>query len=157
MHCINECCTIITKPYTQQYPILYNKNSIKGGMFIFDPFQNKILLVQSRGQLWGPPKGSLELNENIKQCAIREVKEETGLDIDEKVLINYYTVEKKATYFYIELEEKNTQIQEFENNDASGITWIKLDCLKKMLSENKIKINKHCKVLLRKIFQIIVY
>lgn len=43
---------------------------------------NQILLQKRTDNgLWGLPGGLLELDETIEECAIREVKEETNLDI----------------------------------------------------------------------------
>ncbi len=41
------------------------------------------LLWQQRGDFryWGLPGGALELDEDLATCAIREAKEETGLDV----------------------------------------------------------------------------
>ncbi|NLZ61197.1 MAG: NUDIX domain-containing protein [Acholeplasmataceae bacterium] len=46
--------------------------------------QNNEVLLQKRADngLWGLPGGLLELDEPIATCAIREVKEETNLDIE---------------------------------------------------------------------------
>jgi len=44
--------------------------------------RNEVLLEKrSDNQLWGLPGGLMELDEDIETCAIREVKEETNLDI----------------------------------------------------------------------------
>lgn len=44
---------------------------------------NEVLLEKrADNQLWGLPGGLIELNESIKIAAIREVKEETNLDIE---------------------------------------------------------------------------
>src|SRR5262245_55074812 len=42
--------------------------------------QGRILLIQrSDNGLWAVPAGGIELDESVRQCAIREVYEETGL------------------------------------------------------------------------------
>ena len=52
--------------------------------------KNQILLQKrSDNKLWGLPGGLIELDETIEECAIREVKEETNLDIE---IINYIGV-----------------------------------------------------------------
>ncbi len=44
--------------------------------------KNEVLLQKrSDNLLWGLPGGLMELEESIEECAIREIKEETNLDI----------------------------------------------------------------------------
>ena len=53
--------------------------------------KNEILLQKrSDSGLWGLPGGLLELNESIASGAIREVKEETNLDIRIKRFIGVF-------------------------------------------------------------------
>ena len=51
------------------------------------------VLLQKRGdsRKWGLPGGAIELGETPQMAAIREVKEETGLDVEVKKLIGIYT------------------------------------------------------------------
>ena len=53
------------------------------------------LLWQQRSDFgwWGLPGGSLELNEDLASCAVREAKEETELDIAIDRLIGVYSSE----------------------------------------------------------------
>ena len=55
--------------------------------------ENGRLLWQQRGDFgwWGLPGGILELDESLPQCAVREVREETGLDVRPTRLIGMYT------------------------------------------------------------------
>ncbi|SHT15788.1 Putative MutT/NUDIX-like protein [Mycobacteroides abscessus subsp. abscessus] len=54
--------------------------------------QGRILLVKRRDNtLWALPGGGHDIGESIEQTAIREVKEETGLDVDVTGLVGVYT------------------------------------------------------------------
>ncbi len=51
------------------------------------------VLLQRRGDcnMWGFPGGTIELGETPEMAAIREIKEETGLDVEVGKLIGIYT------------------------------------------------------------------
>lgn len=50
-------------------------------------------MLQRRGDTnkWGFPGGAIELGETPEMAAIREAKEETGLDVEVGKLIGVYT------------------------------------------------------------------
>jgi 8-oxo-dGTP diphosphatase len=56
----------------------------------------KILLVERavepRKGLWSLPAGFLEIDETVEECALREVKEETNLDVQLTGLLAAYSV-----------------------------------------------------------------
>lgn len=51
------------------------------------------VLLQKRGdsRMWGFPGGAIEIGETPEQAAIRELKEETGLDVEVQSLLGVYT------------------------------------------------------------------
>jgi len=53
----------------------------------------EILLQKRSGNhnIWGVPGGALEIGESIEAAAIREVKEETGLDVKVDYLVGVYS------------------------------------------------------------------
>lgn len=54
--------------------------------------QGRILLVKRRDNtLWALPGGGHDIGETIEQTAIREVKEETGLDVEITGITGVYT------------------------------------------------------------------
>lgn len=69
----------------------------------------EVLLVRHAAGHWGFPKGHPEGDESVRACAERELKEETGLDIDEWPMSRPFaedytyerdgkTIEKSVTY-----------------------------------------------------------
>ena len=74
----------------------FSRNRRKAGVVIFNPPSKSVLLVQSRGNLWGFPKGSIEENETIEAAAIREVKEETGYELKKNELHTMHRVNNKV-------------------------------------------------------------
>lgn len=159
--CTKQCCSYTVIPYHQISPYIlhfYNNGNgklKKAGTFMYDKKTNKILLVQSRGQLWGPPKGTIQNDENPLECAIREVKEETGITIEEDVLQGSVTIKSKALYYFLEvnMEEYSVEPQHhIKDNDANGIGWFNVDCLNELIETRKISINQHCRILIKKIF-----
>ena len=156
--CHKGCCNFTVLPYKHGYHA-YNKNVNpeqklrKAGSFIYDKQKNKVLLVQSRGQMWGPPKGSIKENEEVIDCAIREVKEETGLDIEEKNFLGSIIIKTKAQYYFTDMSETDVVLQtHIEDNDANGIGWFDVDCMNSLINDGLISINQHCRMLIKKVF-----
>ncbi|KAA0016072.1 NUDIX hydrolase [Antrihabitans cavernicola] len=54
--------------------------------------EDRIVLIRRRdNDLWALPGGGMDLGESIVDTAVREVKEETGLDVEVTGLIGVYT------------------------------------------------------------------
>ena len=155
--CSQECCTVKIKPYTttnnDSFDDTQKINKKKAGVFIYDPQSDKVLLVQSRGNLWGPPKGGLQDNEKETDCAIREVCEETGLIISASNFTGFVNI-RNAVYFYMEMKECHVDIQDhIPGNDANGIVWIKSSCLKQLIELGNISLSKHCMIAFKHFLQ----
>ena len=155
-YCPNKCCQIKIKPHINSisvYKKYYPTN--KSGIFIYDPKNTKILLVQSNGNLWGIPKGTVKKEEASISCALREVYEETGLVFNENDISKTITIYNNCKYFYIEKSFCDVFVQNNpNNNDANGIAWIKIDCLRKFIINGNIEINCHTRILLKKFLDI---
>lgn len=50
-----------------------------------------VLVKRTDNDLWALPGGGMELGESIEETAVREVKEETGLDVTVTGLVGVYT------------------------------------------------------------------
>ena len=48
---------------------------------IYNPEKYNVLIIKQRlGDNWGLPKGHCEQGEDLEKCALREIREETGID-----------------------------------------------------------------------------
>ena len=154
LFCNKKCCKYYVSVYNKKF---YQKppkkeKTQKAGVFITTPDRTKILLVQSKGQFWGAPKGSLNPEETIKKGAIREVIEETGIVFQQDELNDVILTRGSCHYFYKTIDEIDLHIQTtIENNDANGIGWFNVECLKDMIANHTILINQHCVMLIKKI------
>lgn len=162
MRCMCGKCNFIITDYKLKN-IQYNNNIVKkkAGVILFNPEQNKILIIQSRGNLWGFPKGSFNTGETFNECAIRELTEETGIHLNPIVIENSqsHNVNENVRYYFVEscvdYSDVTLQYDKYcDNNDVNGICWIKLECLQELYFNNKIKLNYHARNCLYKFFKI---
>ena len=150
--CEKKCCEFSKlKTYKNNRYIPHSK--WKAGVILYDVKEEMILLIQSNHNLWGFPKGSFKSDETKKSCAIRELKEETGISIPISYLYNEYSIKQTNFYYIVHYSKCKVSIQcNNENDDATGIGWFKLGCLKNLIETKKIKLNYHTRKLLKKIF-----
>lgn len=103
--------------------------------------EGKVLLVKHNVGHWGFPKGHMEGNETEFQTAIREVKEETNVDVEiqgeKRYIDEYYSSEdtfKQVVYFLATCKNVNVQKQETE---IAQIEWVKIEeAVNKITYEN---------------------
>lgn len=105
-----------------------------GAVAIID---NNCILMLKRidNQRWTMPGGTMELNESLVACAVREVKEETGLDVKVLDVIGTYTdpdirieysdgeVRREFTIVYYG-ESSNSDV--IIDDESSSYAWIPL-------------------------------
>jgi len=152
--CLSGCCDILIAPYSNLFKPRHGTH-VKAGVIVYDPDQDKLLLVQSRGRLWGVPKGSIKHGESIENCAIRELYEETGLRLSVNILNEYVTVKNLSHYYYVEMSQRDVYINsDIKNNDATGLTWIRTECMLNMIERNMLQLNYHTKIALHLVFRI---
>ncbi|MEX0920258.1 MAG: NUDIX domain-containing protein [Candidatus Pacearchaeota archaeon] len=82
-----------------------------------------LLRHKKTGSHWGFPKGRVEVNETEKQTALREIREETGIN-NLKALNSFREIErysffknnikikKKVIYFLVEVDSLNVTLSE---------------------------------------------
>jgi 8-oxo-dGTP pyrophosphatase MutT (NUDIX family) len=124
----------------------------KSGAYIIDPVNKKILIIISNTDpiKIGIPKGSIEDNEKIYECAEREIREETGLEIR---IINKKKTRRifDGVYFFIYINNGSKKFipnpNKLNKREIKESKWVDIN----FLEENKA----FCNVTLKKYDNII--
>ena len=124
---------------------LYEKSC--GGIIFYNGKQNtKILLVKNtNGKYWSFPKGHIEQGETEKETAAREIKEETGLDVDIKKDFReisdycpFGKIRKHVVFFLAQAFTDDVKIQEEE---IAEYIWVDFQQARKICSyDNDLRI-----------------
>ena len=121
---------------------------ISSGGVIFKRKDNSFevaLVSKKKGKIWCLPKGHIEEGESLKETAIREVKEETGLrgDIVNKVddIIYWYSnkdkkgelikIFKRVYFFLLKYVEGETKDHDHE---VENVQWFDIKKARKILT-----------------------
>lgn len=98
---------------------------------------DNLLLIYRRGK-WDLPKGKLDDNEEMENCAVRETKEETGLvnvEIEKPLCITYHTyheegkhILKESHWFLMKAQKQNNLLPQLEE-DIEKCEWVPVDQL----------------------------
>ena len=121
---------------TQKYTYDYSHPAVATDcvVFGFDGRELKILLIE-RGVapykgLWAFPGGFLKMNESAEQCAMRELKEETGLDLRYLKQLGAFTEVNRdprerviSIAFYALAKKSDVQ----GGDDAAKAQWFAID------------------------------
>ena len=77
-------------------------DEIKAGVAVIILNKKNQVLLQKRADvaLWGIPSGHVEIGETVSEAAIREIKEETNLDIRINKLIGVYSDPHSQVFVY---------------------------------------------------------
>jgi nucleoside triphosphatase len=101
------------------------------GVFIFNQ-QGEVLLLQSHKWpgAFVVPGGHVELGERIEEAAVREAKEETGLDIYDLEFITFQqfiydpAFWKQRHFIFFDFAAKTDSTDVVLNNEAQEYIWI---------------------------------
>lgn len=136
--------------------IIFNKNNIGG---INKNNKNEFILIKRKNEpfknYWAFPGGFIEYGETAESAAIREAKEETGVDVKLKKLIGVYSDPKRdprghtITIVYLAIGDFNEMKAD---SDASDVNMFSFDSIKstkiafdhkKILDDAFMEINKN--------------
>jgi len=131
----------IRKDYAH-YPSMPEPNSMRPAAAVAIVDNDRILMLKRKdNDKWTLPGGTMELSESLMDCAIREVKEETGLDVIIKDIIGTYTdpnirieysdgeVRREFTIvFYAVTNNSNVVV----DDESSAYKWVDVDVVRSL-------------------------
>ena len=82
----------------EEYANMLPKKQVGTAVIFFNTKGELLILKPDYKDSWLIPGGSADENESPLHCAIREVKEETGIDVREPQLVGVYYAHKKGVY-----------------------------------------------------------
>lgn len=124
---------------------LYEK-SCGAVIFYAGKSNTKILLVKNNnGRFWSFPKGHIEKGETEKETATREIKEETGLDVEIKDGFRevsdycpYGKIRKNVVFF---LAQAYTDVVKVQEEEIAEYIWVDLQQAHKICTyENDLRV-----------------
>jgi len=86
-------------------------------------------------------KGKIEDNESIEECAKREFKEETGIDIDISDFENYFFQQsrrKDIGIYLVDWIKYSKKIFHFQKREIWSATWVQLENIETSKNQQKI-------------------
>lgn len=95
--------------------------------------KNDVLMIFRRGK-WDLPKGKLDKGETIEECAVREVKEETGLQdvkLISPITLTYHTYHEGTRFYLKESHWYKMKVNREQNlvpqttEDIHEIRWVR--------------------------------
>lgn len=158
LFCLRKCCELKFVNSDVCDSSVYKENipNYGAGVCVITP--EGILVSQAHHLYWGLPKGIIENNESIMQCALRELEEETGLVISSRQLnkfvfsFRYKDMNRKVTIFFMISKNIIELQQNCAFSDSTGYGFIKPLCILELYYSGKIKINYFTRVLLKLLF-----
>ena len=120
-------CMDNARSYIKQYE-RHKKALPTAGCILLHADKMAVVKIHS-GNVYSMPKGKQDKGETLMQTAIRETREETGLDLEDTISDDtpYENIQK--TRFYIVELDQPVRFRDYNRNEVSTVLWVPLDTI----------------------------
>lgn len=108
--------------------------------------KNEVLLIKRKGKdKWETPGGKLEAGESFKECLIREIKEETNVDIIPEFLLLVEQIYESSHWVCIGYlcRYKSGEAKILEEEKHENVCWFRLNNLPSITEYTKRAVEKY--------------
>lgn len=112
--------------------------TLAAAVVLLDEEGRALLVRQNYGAgLWGIPGGAVEPGESPQEAAVREAREETGLDVELEHLVGVYCLrpERLGLRFVFKAHVSDGELLRFPTAEISEATWWPIDGLPANMTE----------------------
>jgi len=156
--CYRKCCCQLDVTYKTTASFYDDDDMPKYCAGVCVISHRGILVSQSYNLYWGIPKGIVNQNESLQECALRELYEETKLKLDSSQLsrtvfkFRYKNIYRRVCVFFAYVNNLDSLQAQVGDEESTGCGFIHPTCLLELFYSGKIKINYFTRVLINKIF-----
>jgi 8-oxo-dGTP pyrophosphatase MutT (NUDIX family) len=105
------------------------------GVVVYDRTTQEVLIVETPAGVYGFPKGSLKPNETDRQCALRELSEETGMTVDnlsdQCLWLELSATGRMSVSYYFAEGRKGSKLT-WDPEELSEARWVPVSELKNL-------------------------
>lgn len=92
------------------------------GTISISPLNNILIVLGRKSNKWSFPKGHKKRSETYLECALRETKEETGVDLSTHIPLAYHKL-SAGEYFFFEVAEEFPTLVE-DTTEVIRAAWV---------------------------------
>lgn len=112
-----------------------------GGVAVVFNHKNEVLITQRQDlRNWVFPGGGIKKGELIEEAVIREVKEETGIDVKLEKLVTTYIIDhflRWAIVFVFKAKYKKGKLKR-QKGEVLSVKWVAPDQARKLLGKRQL-------------------
>ncbi len=117
---------------------------VRAGVVLINNEEKILLARQNNKDFWVFPGGTQEIGEGMAECALREIKEETNLDVEIKQFLYLSDFMRKSrqsidVVFLAQLCLNSAELIMETSENLNDLQWVSLKEMTSMLAQNKIK------------------